>query len=782
MSYVGEVLKSARNAEMVNLNSKMNSLTKTISDFKLEVINMLGTIYIDFNILGIEEGNRLSIQKKQLFEDILDADGRINTQMEKDVKKYGEELKKLTVTLKELKFEMDLISDLLNINDMLNQGHAMLIQLDWHSSVDFAQHINKIESLLDSEASNYKRLDIYNHLKEELSVLTSKFLIFITDQYSENILFWEELQDETTKEIKEIVLKINQQEQRKKFIQCLHLMDSLSQEISVFADYLLTEVLKPITRGKAKVIIVSHPDHVTIEVYFHSMPVVSHQGRSGTNTLQESADIMEHLIMLFNILYSFLHFPLDPEAENVTDESNDTDEVQTITSYYTELGAMISERFVTDLTQNCLNAAIPTSPCDIDAMDSFLNMVASLELLLKDTGFLNMESSPFCDFKKENMSNMVVNKKCTMYLEQARSIMKKSLQVTKQIEPRDVPELMNVTQYRKIAEAVQDEAPANVSICTNMFQFPLCFVSESTLELLDLTQSLLSDLCTQQDVVCNKLCHTLLNIFIMYCDVVPLYHQKLLETTPEASALLHNNCMYIAHHLCTLSDSYREKVSASKAESSSPPNVKYDLIFVDLVVMLRSLSKETLNKQLDVQRALLKTYVKQSGLDSISTQLNLDPSLESTLRQALSQLSFLRTVWEPILPRAVYTRSLGSLITCLIGELITCLVNTTDISSHVCQALVLLFETIRNHVTLLLPTKGRKAPLCKFIKNWNKFLGLISIFNSSSPRDIEDAWNCGRGPLALEFSPDEVKRLIRALIQPSEARETLLEKIRQPDD
>lgn len=71
-----------------------------------------------------------------------------------------------------------------------------------------------------------------------LRLFPKKFLLFL-------------LQDETTKEIKEIVLKINQQEQRKKFIQCLHLMDSLSQEISVFADYLLTEVLKPITRGKS---------------------------------------------------------------------------------------------------------------------------------------------------------------------------------------------------------------------------------------------------------------------------------------------------------------------------------------------------------------------------------------------------------------------------------------------------------------------------------------------------------------------------------------------------
>uniref|UniRef100_A0A8D8WZR2 Uncharacterized protein n=1 Tax=Cacopsylla melanoneura TaxID=428564 RepID=A0A8D8WZR2_9HEMI len=159
MSFVGDVLKSARNAEMVNLNSKLNSLTKTISAFKLEVINMLGTNYIDFDILGIKEGNRLSIQKKQLLEDIVDVDARINAQIEKDVKKFGEELKKLTQSLKELKFEMDIITGLLTINDMLNRGHDMLKELDCHSIVDFAQHINQIENLLDSKSADASMYD-----------------------------------------------------------------------------------------------------------------------------------------------------------------------------------------------------------------------------------------------------------------------------------------------------------------------------------------------------------------------------------------------------------------------------------------------------------------------------------------------------------------------------------------------------------------------------------------------------------------------------------------------
>uniref|UniRef100_A0A8D8M3D6 Centromere/kinetochore protein zw10 homolog n=2 Tax=Cacopsylla melanoneura TaxID=428564 RepID=A0A8D8M3D6_9HEMI len=773
MSFVGDVLKSARNAEMVNLNSKLNSLTKTISAFKLEVINMLGTNYIDFDILGIKEGNRLSIQKKQLLEDIVDVDARINAQIEKDVKKFGEELKKLTQSLKELKFEMDIITGLLTINDMLNRGHDMLKELDCHSIVDFAQHINQIENLLDSksaDASNYKQLDIYIHLKDELCLLQDKLLTTTLDEFKANILWWEVFQDETTHETKKIVIKLNQQEQRKHYVQCLYLMDALGQEISVFSSYLLTEVLKPIARGLATVNIVNILNYVQIQVEFKSGPGLTAQSRS----VQEYSVIIENLIMLFNTLYSYLHFHLDPEVNHET-----FDETHNIASFYTEMGSIIAEPFVTDLTQSCLNDAIPTTPCKTGVLDNFLELVQNFEMILKDTGFLSVDqSSPFGDFKKENMNTMMINKKCTMYLEQARSIMKKPLQVMKQVEPRDVSDLKNATLNRKIAEAIQDEGQdPNNSLCVNLFQFPKCFVSESTLELLDLTQALLADLCTQQDTVCNKLCHTLLNIFIMYCDVVPLYHQKLLDKTPEVSALLHNNCMYVAHHLCTLSDTYREQVAKSQQTADRPIQVKYDLMFVDLVVMLRNLSKETLNRQLDVQRNMLRHYVQQSGLNSISTQLQLSPSVEKELRSALSQLRFLRTVWENILPRHVYARSMGSLVTCLIKEVITCLVNTPDISSHVCQALLLLFDMIQDHVSVLMPEDIVKSKLSKYIKNWNKFLELIKIFNSTSPRDIEDGWNCGRGPLAQEFSAGEVKNLVRALIQASERREALLERI-----
>ncbi|CAA3019229.1 Hypothetical predicted protein, partial [Olea europaea subsp. europaea] len=194
------------------------------------------------------------------------------------------------------------------------------------------------------------------------------------------------------------------------------------------------------------------------------------------------------------------------------------------------------------------------------------------------------------------------------------------------------------------------------------------------------------------------------------------------------------------------------------------------------VVMLRNLSKESLNKQVDIQKSLLKKKLEKSGLDNISTKLNLDSNVEVQIRECIGQLNFIQTVWDTVLPRDVYCKTMGKLIHTMIKEIIAYLINTPDISSNVAQSLLIIFDMITNKVSLLLPEDVRNK-MSKYVENWNKFLQLIKVFNSKSPRDIEDSWNNGRGALANEFKAQELKNLIKALIQTSERRNALLDKI-----
>lgn len=49
---------------------------------------------------------------------------------------------------------------------------------------------------------------------------------------------------------------------------------------------------------------------------------------------------------------------------------------------------------------------------------------------------------------------------------------------------------------------------------------------------------------------------------------------------------------------------------------------------------------------------------------------------------------------------------------------------------------------------------------------------------AASLRELQDRWADGKGPLAVYFTPDQTKGLIRALFQNTDRRAQLLTKIK----
>lgn len=63
------------------------------------------------------------------------------------------------------------------------------------------------------------------------------------------------------------------------------------------------------------------------------------------------------------------------------------------------------------------------------------------------------------------------------------------------------------------------------------------------------------------------------------------------------------------------------------------------------------------------------------------------------------------------------------------------------------------------------------------MQKWRMLKELTKVLGASL-RDIEERWADGKGPLANELSPQQVKQLIRALFQNTERRSNLLSKIK----
>lgn len=65
----------------------------------------------------------------------------------------------------------------------------------------------------------------------------------------------------------------------------------------------------------------------------------------------------------------------------------------------------------------------------------------------------------------------------------------------------------------------------------------------------------------------------------------------------------------------------------------------------------------------------------------------------------------------------------------------------------------------------------------RHVKRWSKFSELLKVLNGSL-KDIDDRWADGKGPLAQEFTAEQMKHLIRALFQPTDRRSALLSRIK----
>lgn len=64
----------------------------------------------------------------------------------------------------------------------------------------------------------------------------------------------------------------------------------------------------------------------------------------------------------------------------------------------------------------------------------------------------------------------------------------------------------------------------------------------------------------------------------------------------------------------------------------------------------------------------------------------------------------------------------------------------------------------------------------RHVKKWAKFCELQLLLGAGL-REVDDRWADGKGPLAQEFTPDQVRHLVRALFQISDRRAVLLAKI-----
>lgn len=453
------------------------------------------------------------------------------------------------------------------------------------------------------------------------------------------------------------------------------------------------------------------------------------------------------------------------------------------TALFSKLGEFVWPDLFEIIISECLKRSVPNTSAQLEKYQDIIKATEDFEAKLVSIGFIPQGTNNLTLYVKDVGINFG-NKKCQDLLVAARDLMKDDIHNTVLVDSStdravlaslgDIEKALKNKKGTKY-EPLQKDAGNTLSKFT--FCLPTCRISESTKKLMNLAYETLIE-ATQSTPQCAVLLfYTVRNMFELYCNVVPTYHEKRLSTLPQLSALHHNNCMYIAHHLLTLGHQFRPKLPEPLNQSVGS--------FVDLVPNIRQMGEKCFLEQLKKQQSHLLELVKATEGFANAHEDSKGLQVEKTMKQILHLLTYLGKIWNGILPVDIYCQSLGCLFDDVLQRITWEVLQLEDISSeeaHQLHSLLSILvqrgsEIFQNTQEIDSGSAENAWDLCTVVPHWIRYKELIGILEASL-QDIVDRWADGKGPLAHEFSAQEVRGLIRALFQNTDRRAAVLGKIK----
>lgn len=722
MSYLAEIMACAGQAEMTDLTGKIIDINKVMSALKVEVIEIMDNSYIKFVPVLEEENLQLVAKARKLSTDMELLQSRVDTQIKRELANSTGELEHLKTAFQESLYSLQLVNVLLKIKELFKSANE---EQNLKNYVEAAKKLKIIQDDLFSNNKDINCLDIFKSLKAKLSSVQTMYLFDILEIWNTYITWYDH---DLGNKSKKVTLSVSVSSNKTEVVKALYHYENLILQIKKFSDKLYNDILCPIIMKQTQVNVAdSNQLNVKILSKFKKPDCI---------------DVLNNLTVVFNFLYTTLDIEIDES-----------------TSFITELGVVISKDFCDFLIKNCLSESVPTSRDQLEGYRAVIEAIIMFEDLLSKNGFLTDGNKAILNYAT-NIDTLFADKTCERYLVAARNIMKKDLHNTLQVGH------MSTTAPEDVDHYEMDHTVHLNAVSADTFQFPSCQISKSAEELLELVHDILEEAVNSTDRCAVKLFYTARNIFKIYCSIVPEFHKKLLETIPQQSALFHNNCMYLAHKLQILTIEFKEKF---------PPVLqRHTTTFVDLVNPLRMEASKVFCLQMETQRKQIMDILRDSGLVNLSDNREFPQGVEKALRQCLRQLAHLQTVWQHILPTSVYCKSMGLLCKAFLQELIQKVCTAEAIPEETASQLVIVFNIIQQKAPLYFP---EPKEVHRHVKCWTKFNELVRLLGASL-REVSDRWSDGKGPLAQEFTPEQVKQLVRALFQTSDRRAALLARIK----
>ncbi|CAN2388266.1 Centromere kinetochore protein zw10 homolog [Pristimantis euphronides] len=771
-SFVTEVLAHSGRLEKEDLGTRIGRLSRRVEEVKGEVCDMINKKYDDF-LPGVQSAEHLVVRVSDLNRDVETLKSTIDNEVQNELKVAISEFTELKHQLENNTLILGVLVQLQEFNSAMDKYNSALSDRNYISAAEQLEKAQNSLKILKSRKGF--ELKVLKSLGIELTVQKQNMLYHLGEEW-QKLAVWK-LPPSKDYSSLEMILKTelhlctlpstdtaSSGPILGSVLQALAILGELNTKLKFFSQLLLNYILKPL---------VSYPSlHVLVENQSQGIVL---RFESTTSNLEHPppAEVFLKLKVVLELLHQHL---LDVPVENQQGKEGNQVVLAEV------LGDLIWENISESIIKDCLVYSIPSNSRRLEQYEEVIKATEQFENDLKEMKYLKGDATELLKYAR-NVNAHFASKKCQDVIVSARNLMTSEIHNTVQITPDskvNVPKLRSPGDEKvKQQKSPAQEAPAlenEAKLSQHTFSLPTCRISESVQKLIELAYQTLSEATTSNRPCAIQLFYTVRNLFHLFYDVVPTYHKENLQKLPQLSAIHHNNCMYIAHHLITLGHQFRYRLPAPLSDGAAT--------FVDMVPGFRRLGTEAFLAQMRLQKGeLLDRLSNARSFVNMEDEDNYTAG-HKAIRQVIHQLSRLGKVWQDVLPVTIYCKAMGTLLNTAITEVINKITALEDISTEDGERLYTLCRTMIEEGPLVftpLPEEGKNKKFQEevpiYVQKWMKFKELMIILQANL-QEIVDRWADGKGPLATEFSTNEVKSLIRALFQNTERRAAVLAKIK----
>ncbi|BGP08035.1 ribosome bioproteinsis protein ytm1 [Rhodotorula toruloides] len=297
-------------------------------------------------------------------------------------------------------------------------------------------------------------------------------------------------------------------------------------------------------------------------------------------------------------------------------------------------------------------------------------------------------------------------------------------------------------------------------------------VSKRSREIVKIAQEVLLEACHVADpsfehpdfsVAVAPLLQTFVSLLSLYRATAAVHNSNLLASVPAIGMQFANDAEWIGREVERI---WREASEGKDLQVTAKQAREVELAFQST----RQLGRDTRRKQIAIQRAaLMESLDEANGFLRTSDDAHFS-ACERALQQVTHTLHRLSLVWKPVMtPTALYT-TLGGLVNEVLLRVLDEIEDQTDISEAESVRLNKLCKMLHELESLFdgsETTAGREVPV------WYKFCFLSELLEASMA-DIMFLFDHSH---LVDFSPQEIVKLIRALFADSPLRNQNIEKI-----